>query len=665
MANMFLLIDYVVYFDYAAIAVFALMILSIFLRKLNKTSSSRVFLVLLIVGIVACIIDIGCADYMKYIATPEKVPTNTDLIILKISFTIYYYLRFSIIFGYAVYILIYTKSIKSIIKTKALGVIFLTPYIVILLIIIVNLFTDFAFKFIINYDINDIEFNLGPGFIALQCVEAIYCGYVIFHLIRSRKTITKTQFASLVMIVPAFIASVVLLYLFPRHLIEMLILSLSLLSIVQNVESPELLLDMRTGLLSLYQFNISIKRGYIYKNSTEVIMINVNNFIDMYHKLGYEKANEYLIQLSQMINKKYRAKDCSYVSYYLDDGLFAMVFYKVLGVRDLCEQIYSDIINFRHENTDYKALVGVCSVNIKNDFKNYDEFTNFVDNYHHVFISGVTIYSDIKNNKEFLIRYNIGSILDDAIKYNRFKVYYQPIYNVSEQTFSTAEALSRIEDPKYGIIYPDAFIFFSENKGYISIVDLNAIECVMKFLTFNNLADLGLKQITINLSPVDFNTIGFVNRVLELKKKYSFDPSLILFEITETNVIGDEKQYFNNINELKENGFKFILDDYGTGYSNLERFAKTPIDYVKIDRELVKLSNDEKMKDVLKNTFDMIHGLNRSSFIEGIETKEEYDKFMEYNCNYIQGFFFSKPIPDEEFIEFLKTHQKPNTSKRR
>ena len=657
MFNIFLLVDYIVYYDYAAIAVFALMILSIFLRKLNKTSSSKVLLILLIIGIIACILDIGTADYMKYVADPIKDATKTDVLILEILYNSYYFFRFSMVFGYAAYILIYTKSITMIMKNKLKAVIFFIPIALIFALIVSNHFTGFLYTLTINAN-NDVEFKFGDEFVVLYILEAIYCGYIIFHLIRTRKTITKTQFLTLIMIVPAFITTVILVFAFPRHLVELLIISLSLLGIVQNVESPELLLDSRTGLLSSYQFNMSIKRGYIYKNSNDIVLININNFIDMYHKMGYEKANEYLIQLSQMIDKKYRETDHNYLSYYLDDGLFAISFNDILGIRDFCDGIYNDVVNFRYDNTDYKALVGVCLINIKNDFKSYQEFVNFVDNFHHVFISGVTIYSDIKNNKEFLIKYNIGSILEDAIKFNRFKVYYQPIYNVADQTFSTAEALSRIEDPKYGIIYPDAFIYFSENKGYISIVDLNAIESVMKFLTFNNLSDYGLKHITINLSPIDFTTIGFVSRVIELKKKYSFDSSLILFEITETNVIGDEKLYFDNINELKENGFKFILDDYGTGYSNLERFAKIPIDYVKIDRELVKLSNDEKMKDVLKNTFDMIHSLNRSSFIEGIETKEEYDKFIDYNCNYIQGFFLSKPIPETEFIEFLKNNQK-------
>lgn len=653
--NIFLLVDYIDYFDYAAIAVFALMILSIFLRKLNKTSSSRVFLILLIIGIVACVLDVATADYLKFGVTLKSEATSGDLVILHILYTLYYVFRFSLIFGYAVYILVYTRSIMSILKTKLLMIIFIIPITLMILLIITNFFTGFLYTLTINEN-KDIEFAFSNEFVLLYILEAIYCVYVIFHLIRSRKTLSVTQFLTLIMIVPAFIVTVVLVFAFPRYLVELLIISLSLLGIVQNVESPELLLDSRTQLLSSYQFDISIKRGYIYKNNLDIVLININNFIDMYHKMGYEKATEYLTHLSSFLGKKYKNHSKYYLSYYLDDGLFAITFNNVLGIRDICEEIYNDIINFRYENTDYKAIVGVCLINMKNDFKNYQDLINFLENFHHVFIPGITIYSDIINNKEFLIKYNIGSILEEAIKFNRFKVYYQPIYNVADGTFSTAEALSRIDDPKYGIIYPDDFIYFSENKGYISMVDLNAIETVMKFFTFNSLTDYGLKQITINLSPVDFTTIGFVDRIIELKKKYNFDSSLILFEITETNVIGDEKQYFKNIQDLKDNGFKFILDDYGTGYSNLERFAKTPIDFVKIDRDLVKLSNDDKMKDVLKNTFDMIHSLNRSSFIEGIETKEEYEKFLKYNCNYIQGFFFSKPIPEEEFIEFIKSN---------
>ena len=237
---------------------------------------------------------------------------------------------------------------------------------------------------------------------------------------------------------------------------------------------------------------------------------------------------------------------------------------------------------------------------------------------------------------------------------NRFKVYYQPIYNVETKAFSGAEALSRIDDPTYGIIYPGSFIYYAETNGYISTIDLNVIENVMKFLKSINLEEYKLSQVSINLSLADFNTIDFVDKVLDLKKKYNFDPSLVLFEITETNTIGDKNYYFDKIDELKSNGFDFILDDYGVGYSNLERFAKSPIDFVKIDRELVKLSNNKMMKDILNTTFNMIHELDRKSVIEGIETREELSEFLKYNCNYVQGFFFSKPIPEDEFLAFLK-----------
>ena len=111
---------------------------------------------------------------------------------------------------------------------------------------------------------------------------------------------------------------------------------------------------------------------------------------------------------------------------------------------------------------------------------------------------------------------------------------------------------------------------------------------------------------------------------------------------------------YSIIDTLGEYGFEFILDDYGTGYSNLERFAKLPIKYVKVDRGLVKLSNQNQINDALKTTFNMIHELDRISVVEGIESLDDLNKFRNYNCNYAQGSYLSNVLPENEFLDFIK-----------
>ena len=641
----------IIYYNYVAFCILILVALSIYLRKLNRTNSSRVFLVLISVCALAVIFEVGSVNWTevyKQLDLQRFDPNNV------VSYTFYIFnntLKNSIIFIYLIYILIYTKNIKGFYKSIINKILLLIPYVFIMTLIYITPFTGLIFKLSIND--GNLIYTQGVLFLAIYIIDAYYCIFILYYLLKSYKTFNKTQFISLISIVIAVIAGIVFRIIIPNIIVQMFAITLALIVIVFNVESPDLLIDEKTGLNSIRQFNMVIRTDFIYKRNTNLLLINISNYSDIFNKLGYENGDKYFIHLSHVISNNY-TDNAIYETYYLNDGLFVIKFNDSIGIRDLCERIYNDISNLKYENIYFKLDAGLCLINIPNDIKNYEDFMIFVDNYHDNLISGVTIYSDIKNDKEYLIRYNIESILDDAIQYQRFKVYYQPIYNVELEYFNAAEALSRIDDPTFGIIYPNSFIHYAELNGYISKIDLGVIEEVMKFIANNDLNEYHLEKITINLSIADFNNFDFVDKVIQLKDLYKINPSYILFEINEDETLGDKEYFYKKINELKKEGFEFILDNYGIGYSNLEQFAKSSIEYVKIDREFVKISKNKNMREILPNIFKMIHDLKRKSFIEGIETKEDYDKFIKYNPNYVQGFYFSDALDYDKFIEFIK-----------
>ena len=641
----------IIYYNYVAFCILILVALSIYLRKLNRTNSSRVFLVLISVCALAVIFEIGSVNWTEVYRQLDLQRFDPNNVVSYIFYIFNNTLKNSIIFIYLIYILIYTKNIKGFYKSVINKILLLIPYVFIMTLIYITPFTGLIFKLSIND--GNLIYTQGVLFLAIYIIDAYYCIFILYYLLKSYKTFNKTQFISLISIVIAVIAGIVFRIIIPNIIVQMFAITLALIVIVFNVESPDLLIDEKTGLNSIRQFNMVIRTDFIYKRNTNLLLINISNYSDIFNKLGYENGDKYFIHLSHVISNNY-TDNAIYETYYLNDGLFVIKFNDSIGIRDLCERIYNDISNLKYENIYFKLDAGLCLINIPNDIKNYEDFMIFVDNYHDNLISGVTIYSDIKNDKEYLIRYNIESILDDAIQYQRFKVYYQPIYNVELEYFNAAEALSRIDDPTFGIIYPNSFIHYAELNGYISKIDLGVIEEVMKFIANNDLNEYHLEKITINLSIADFNNFDFVDKVIQLKDLYKINPSYILFEINEDETLGDKEYFYKKINELKKEGFEFILDNYGIGYSNLEKFAKSSIDYVKIDREFVKISKNKNMREILPNIFKMIHDLKRKSFIEGIETKEDYDKFIKYNPNYVQGFYFSDALDYDKFIEFIK-----------
>ena len=157
---------------------------------------------------------------------------------------------------------------------------------------------------------------------------------------------------------------------------------------------------------------------------------------------------------------------------------------------------------------------------------------------------------------------------------------------------------------------------------------------------------------------VDCMNPNLASRIIELMENYKIDPSNINLEITESYDNIDDEISKKNINELEKYGIKFSLDDYGTGYSNIERFSRYPINIVKIDKSLVDSADKESMKIVLKNTFKLISELKRKSVVEGVETLEQAKMFEEFGCDYIQGYYFSKPLPLVDFINFIRKNNK-------
>ena len=176
---------------------------------------------------------------------------------------------------------------------------------------------------------------------------------------------------------------------------------------------------------------------------------------------------------------------------------------------------------------------------------------------------------------------------------------------------------------------------------------------VFKFIASEEFIKLGLDYIEINLSMVDCMDNTLADRIIGLMKEYNISPRSINLEITESYDSLNNEASRDNINKLEQYGINFSLDDYGTGYSNIERFSKFPIKIVKIDKSLVDLANEESMKMVLKNTFKLISELRRETVVEGVETEEQVVMFEELGCNYIQGYYFSKPLPLNDFITFI------------
>ena len=238
--------------------------------------------------------------------------------------------------------------------------------------------------------------------------------------------------------------------------------------------------------------------------------------------------------------------------------------------------------------------------------------------------------------------------------FDEFEVYYQPIYSLSAKRYNSAEALLRLYDEKYGYVRPDIFIPAAEKSGMIHKIGKFVLEEVCRFIVSDKFKELGLDYIEVNLSVIQCMSSELADDVREIMNRYNVSSEQLNLEITETAAAYAQTTMMNNIEELNDDGIAFSLDDFGTGYSNMKRIASMPFAIVKLDKTFTEMNENDKMLKVVKNTISMVRDMNLRILVEGVETLESFKEFKALGVDYIQGYYFSKPLPMEKFVSEVK-----------
>ena len=285
------------------------------------------------------------------------------------------------------------------------------------------------------------------------------------------------------------------------------------------------------------------------------------------------------------------------------------------------------------------------------------------------YVSGEYVYTQSTPNlvidafvmDKMNFRNNIEDVVRQAVQDKAFEVYYQPILCVSTGSFSSAEALVRLKRAENdSFISPEDFIPVAEKCGLIQEIDDIVFEKVCSFIARENLSSYGIKMIEVNLSGNEAVDERTHSRLASKMEKYNIPPKFINFEITETSYISNDEVFIENVNRLKEKGSTFSMDDFGSGYSNLLEILKMDYALVKLDKEFVwKCLDADKPENVrmLDYTINFLSDYGLHILAEGVETLEQAKLLIDKKVEYLQGFYYSKPIPEEAFIEFLKSQK--------
>ena len=251
-------------------------------------------------------------------------------------------------------------------------------------------------------------------------------------------------------------------------------------------------------------------------------------------------------------------------------------------------------------------------------------------------------------------RLSMETRLREAIESNEFELYYQPQIDMESREIMGVEALIRWMSPEEGVVSPAEFIPLAEELGLI--IPIGRWVLMQACTDMKKWIGTGLPPMTVsvNISPVQFRNEQFLSELETILAQTGIDPNLLCLEITESTALENQKYSMRVCQEIVNLNVRLSIDDFGTGYSSFSLLKQLQFDAVKIDRSFVQgIARNDHDAAIIKAIIAMAHGLNQRVVAEGIEEAEQWDKLMEMKCDFVQGYYISKPIPEKELVEFI------------
>lgn len=641
----------IVHYDIVALVLVVILLFSTIFRKLTRGGANHTYLFVLITAVASTVFDIWAIVMDNMVLAGSSISD----VPVYISHSLYLLTHNLTVPAYLLYLIGLTDTWHKFRKSVPMLIVLSLPYAVIFLMVALNPFTKLLFT------VENGVYEHGDMFMLMYICAAASILMCVICLVRMAKLLSLTKLLSLGAVVVLSVAAMLGQMFAPTVRTEMIAKALGLLFISMTVHRPEDIIDSFTGLRKYGAYADDMKRAFANNKHSVIVMMNVANFVSLQTMISYDDTTNLLkLITSEIIDIDKRIKGHADL-YYLDRGRFRIVF----PAKDSDKaEAYAALLNgsmkskFSISGFDLNltafVLLARCPEDI-GDFRTLMTFgTDFHDRLHY---SGRVIQvSDVYDPKRFEVMNHLDAIIDNALAQGHFRVYYQPIYSVNEQRFVSAEALLRLIDDVHGFIPPDIFIPAAEKSGAIHKIGEYVLESVCSFIASEDFKSLGLDYIEINLSVAQCMHSDLADMVLHMLKKYNVPSDKINLEITETAVSYSQQIMSDNLQKLSSAGISFSLDDYGTGYSNMKRVIQLPLKIVKLDKSFVDEQNNPKMWIVLQNTIKMLKDMNMEIVVEGIETQDMVEQFSALRCDFIQGYYYSKPIPQRDFVEFIQTH---------
>lgn len=629
-------------FQLANICFYSLFFVHFFLQKQMPTRANRIYKAMMLVGAANLLLDAATVFSLVFFENMPLWFVNGSHRVFIITLDLYVVLLCLYVIS-----LIGASLRLTIQKSLLLGL----PF-------VISIFTALLGN--IYYYKNGMElYSYGLAVSTVYVSVAIYLLIALILAARYKNRIGKmTRIAVIFSVSMETVFGIIQLF-NPAYLLSGLGITLMQAFLLLSMVNPGEYIDKETNTLNRYAFFTMIQEYLDWSRTFYVVNIIVDNWTYLYSQQGMQFMEKLIKAVAAELGENGKIQ----VYHSRTRCLSILLRGKKKNIEEWVEQIL--------EKTRQEWTIDGISIKMNNrivviEAPKYLENKESIIEIMEMFVNKkiteenttnrIIFYTE-KHQAVFQRNKAIEILLRDAVREDGFLVYYQPIYSRKDNGYHSAEALVRLKDSStLGYISPEEFIAIAEKIGLIKKIGRIVFQKVCQFAKKEKLMERGISFIEINLSVIECMNPALSQELDAIMKEYDIPPSFINLEITERVTAEGEETVRDNIWKLRQIGCSFSMDDYGTGYSNIAPMIELGYDIIKIDKSLIWpyfQGKGDKYRILLASTVKMFHKLGVKVVAEGVETKEQADTLIEMEVDYLQGFYYTRPLPEEDFCNLL------------
>ena len=631
--------SYNINFQIAALIIVVLLLYHFVIQKKLHNANTKIFTYVLILSGLYILSDlIGTLAIMNY----EPACENMIFMLLTAIYL------FDIILPY----ILYCCAAVSRGQEKKIGgfsAICTGITVLMLILMLVNITTGWFFYFDQNTG-----YYKGIGYIVLYIYVLLYIVLIIYQTLKNREELNVQKLSILgeIVVVEGICMGVEL---YTQYIpLSGFGLALGLVFLYLTMNNPGDYIDSTTGVFDKQYFDNWIQEKLDKRSEFHLIAVEVFMLKQINKVYGSSVGDQLLIQIARELQNI-----TGTVQVFRTTGNCFLVITDSLteyeADRQLIEEYFKNPFVVDGEKIDFPAII--CGIINGEKMEQEDVLLGYIE----YLISLVKrtdetalIQSDDRILEGFRYEKEVEHFLKTAVDKDLFEVYYQPVYWMKENRYITLEALSRLKHPNMGMIPPDVFIGIAERQGLIAQIGLLQFRRVCRFIKENEQMMDSILNVKFNLSPSELLKPGHSQVLIDIIKEFNLSPRYFQFEITETVATEYSESFCKAVEDFKNAGIGLCLDDFGSGYANLNAVLKLPFEVVKMDRSLLTgITCDEQAAVFYRSIVMVMQNMGYTIVAEGAETEEEVDLLREWGVDMVQGYYFSRPLPEKELLKLF------------